>query len=348
MSESRPLRPDVSPVDSTTTPDMTHNPAWKASSAYASVSGTVSLSVALDVDPGIDDALAIMLALRSAEVQVEMVTTVAGNGPVEMTTRNALRVLHYMGASHVPVYAGAGRPLHAPFHGALGYHGPDALGNVSIADSPRSACHTPAWEALYDFASTAPGTRTIVATGPLTNLALAFRSHPDLPGILRGVVIMGGAFRLTPYGEGNETPYAEFNIWQDPEAAETVFESRAHISVVGLDISNNPSTALDPADAQMLRTCGSDVARLAAELAAFTFTRHNVFQLHDPLALATVLDPALFDFVRGHVRVRTDEGTYRGMTELFEDEQEGNVNVACEIDAPAFKRLFMKRLMMPR
>ena len=302
------------------------------------------MSVALDVDPGIDDALAIMLALRSSEVRLELVTTVAGNGPLEMTTRNALRLLHRLGAAHIPVCAGAERPLSAPFHGALGYHGADALGNLDIQDGPERTAHIPAHEALYEFAASAPGERTLVATGPLTNIARAFQLHSDLPGLLKELIIMGGAFRLTPYGTGNETPYAEFNIWQDPEAAKIVFRSDARILVAGLDITADPSTALDVTDVTSLRRSGSSFVSLAASLAGFTLARHDVCQLHDPLALAIALKPALFDFIQGDVRVHTGEGKYRGMTELHSAERERPVHVVRGVDATSFKRLFMQRL----
>lgn len=303
----------------------------------------VSESVALDVDPGIDDALAIMLALRSAEVRLELIATVAGNGPLDMTTRNALRVLHYMGADHIAVIAGADCPLAAPFHGALGYHGSDALGNVCIEDCRLTPGDAPAHEALYRFAADAPGTRTLIATGPLTNVALAFEAHPAMPEMLRELVIMGGAFHLTPWGTGNETPYAEFNIWQDPEAADIVFSSSGRISVVGLDVSNDPATALTPTDVAVLRGAGSAAGRLAAELAGFACQRHDVCQLHDPLAVAIALQPALFDFAHGHVTVRADDSTYRGMTEFAADER-GHVRVAQGVNAVAFKRLFLERM----
>ncbi|MFW6056488.1 MAG: nucleoside hydrolase [Chloroflexota bacterium] len=302
------------------------------------------MSVALDVDPGIDDALAIMLALRSPEVRLELITTVAGNGPLEMTTRNALRLLHHLGAPHIPVCAGAERPLSAPCHGALGYHGADALGNLDIRDGPERIGRTPAHEALYEFAAAAPGERTLVATGPLTNIARAFQSHNDMPRLLKELVIMGGAFRLTPYGTGNETPYAEFNIWQDPEAAEIVFGSDARMLVAGLDITADPSTALDVTDVTLLRRSNSFFGTLAASLAGFTLARHDVCQLHDPLALAIALRPELFDFVPGEVRVHTGEGEHRGMTEFRRGEHDRLVHVACGVDAASFKHLFMQRM----
>jgi len=284
-----------------------------------------------------------MLALRSPEVTLELVTTVAGNGPLEMTTRNALRVLGHVGAGHIPVLSGAARPLSAPFHGALGYHGADALGNVAISDCYGSAGTTPAHEGIYEFAAAAPGDRVLIATGPLTNVALAFEAHPDLPSMLKGLIIMGGAFHLTPYGTGNETPYAEFNVWQDPEAAETVFNSTARISVVGLDVSNDPATGLTGADAEYLHETGSIVARLAADLARFALQRHPVCLLHDPLACAVALDPALFDLAPGRVSVHTEATPRRGMTEFVGDGN-GHVRVARGVDSAAFKRLFLERL----
>ena len=307
----------------------------------------MSLSVALDIDPGIDDALAVALALRSSEIRLELVTTVAGNGPLEMTTRNALRVLHYLGAGHVPVAAGAPAPLSKPFHGALGYHGHDALGSIDLPDSPHAADTKTAVDALYEFAATKPGERVLVATGPLTNVAQAFQRHPGLPAMLKELVIMGGAFGLTDYGTGNQTPVAEFNIWQDPEAADIVFGSGARIAVVGLDVSNDPSTALDSSDLAKLRAGTSPFSLLAADLTEYAVARHSLCALHDPLALAVVLDRTLFDFAHGSLEVHAAPDSEMGRTIVRADSPPSRppAAVASAVDGPRFKQLFLSRMM---
>jgi pyrimidine-specific ribonucleoside hydrolase len=301
----------------------------------------------LDVDPGIDDALALILALHSPEIRVELVTTVAGNGPIHMTTRNALRVLGVLGHGDIPVHPGASTPLERDFHGALDYHGHDALAGLALPEAATEPHPQPAPEALYAFAAEASGERVLVATGPLTNIALAFQQHPDMPKMLRELVIMGGAFGLTRYGTGNTSPYAEFNIWQDPEAAAIVFDSCARISVVGLDVTNDPNTGFNRADLERLRTIDTPAGNLAAGIAEFALRRHDVCELHDPLALAVVLDRSLFQFECGKVSVDTmsDDEMY-GRTLLHREDESHNQTtaVAAAADGPRFKRLFLSRI----
>ena len=315
--------------------------------ACASVVGAVRLSVALDIDPGIDDALAVALALHSPEIRLELVTTVAGNGPLDMTTRNALRVLHHLGADDIPVVAGAAKPLRKPFHGATGYHGHDALGGIDLPDSPCAAHPGAAVDALHQFAAAQPGERVLVATGPLTNVAQAFQRHPELPAMLKEVVIMGGAFGLTRYGTGNETPVAEFNIWQDPDAAEAVFASGASISIVGLDVTNDPTTALTGGDLARLRGGTTPTARMAADITAFALETHPDCALHDPLALAVVLDRTLFDFAHGRLEVHTAADSEMGRTTVRADSPTSRpaAAVAAAVDGARFKQMFLSRIL---
>lgn len=310
--------------------------------ACGNLCGAMRLSVALDVDPGLDDALAMMLALRSPEVRVDLVTTVAGNGPIDMTTRNALRLLAHLGAVHVPVARGAAAPLRRPLHDALGYHGPDALGGVVLPESSSQPAPLPAHQALFEFA-TAPGERSIVATGPLTNVALALREHPEMAGMLRDLVVMGGAFGLTRYGHGNETPFAEFNFWQDPEAAAVVFASGVRLSVVGLDVTNDPSGSLDASDLERLRNGASPCARLAADLVDFAFRRQPLFAMHDPLALAALLDRSLFTFATGEASIDAGDGQQRGRTTLRRGKAGSSVAIA--VDGRRFRQLFLSRIL---
>ena len=309
----------------------------------------MALSVAFDTDPGIDDALALILALRSSELRLALVTTVAGNGPLEMTTRNAVRVLEYLGAAHVPVAAGAAAPIRRPFHGALGYHGPDALGQLMLPEGRAQIELRAACDLLFDFAAAAPGERTLIATGPLTNVALAFQRHEDMPSLLKEVVIMGGAFQLTRFGTGNQTPYAEFNIWQDPDAAHLVFSSGVPMTIVGLDVTNDPSSALDATDLARLRESNSRAATLASDLLEYALRQHDYCFMHDPLALAAVLDPSLFEFAEGEVDVVTRDDEERGRTLLAPSAPSSNqrraARIARSIDGPRFKELFLSRVL---
>ncbi len=309
----------------------------------------VTVSVALDIDPGLDDALALILALRSPEIRPALVTTVAGNGPLEMTTWNALRILNYLGAAHIPVAAGASTPLVKPFHGALDYHGADALGGLDLPEGRADVETRAAHDLLFDFAAAAPGERILIATGPLTNIANAFQRHEDMPLLLKELIIMGGAFGLTPFGTGNQTPNAEFNIWQDPDAAHVVFGSGVPMTIVGLDVTNDPTGALDASDLARLRMASSREATLVASLLQYALHRHQYCAMHDPLALAVALDRSLFGFVTGRPDVVTREGEERGRTRIqtvaLSADGLGSAQVATRVDGPRFKELFMGRML---
>ena len=302
------------------------------------------------MDPGIDDALALILALKSPEVQVLGTTTVAGNAPVEMTSTNARRVLEYLNIYNIPVATGAAKPLEHPLVDALNYHGPDGLGQCNLPP-PRLPLHpAKAWDFLSGVISGAPSEITLVATGPLTNVAYAFELHPELPKFLARLVLMGGAYGLTPYGKGNQTPYAEFNIWQDPEAARVVLNSGADIFAVGLDISMNPTACLNSQHLEQLKTGHTPAAWLAAKLVEYVIEikQHGRCELHDPLALATLLDASLFDFVSVPVEVVTGNGWDRGITRILPLEKAGEVqltHIAAEVDGPRFLDLFLSRTL---
>ena len=292
--------------------------------------------VILDMDPGIDDALALLLALRSPEIQVLGITTVAGNAPVEMTSANARRVLDYLGVSDIPV----------------DYHGPDGLGQCSLPPPGLPLHPAKAWDFLAQLISQTPGEITLVATGPLTNVALAFQYHPELPKLLARLVVMGGAYGFTPYGKGNQTPFAEFNIWQDPEAARIVFSSEVDIVAIGLDISMNPATCLTSQHLEQIKAIHTPVAWLAAKLVEYAMERHGRCELHDPLALATLLDASLFDFISAPVEVISGNGWDRGITRILSSDScqlsadsSQLIHVASGVDGPRFLKLFLSRIL---
>jgi purine nucleosidase len=311
--------------------------------------------VVLDMDPGIDDALALILALRSTEIQVLGITAVAGNAPVELTNANARRVLEYLGITNIPVAAGAARPLEHPLVDALDYHGVDGLGQCGLPFPSLSSYPAKAWDFLVESVLNAPGEITLVATGPLTNIAYVFQSYPELPKLLAGLVIMGGAYTLTPYGKGNRTPFAEFNIWQDPEAAHIVFTSRACISAIGLDVSTNPAACLTGQRLEQIQCGHTSSARLVAQLVEYVITHHGHCELHDPLALTALLDTSLFDFVSVPVEIIAGNGWDRGITRVLPYDSghlSANglqlINVAAGVDGPRFLNLFLSRILEER
>ncbi len=306
----------------------------------------------MDMDPGIDDALALLLALRSPEIQVLGVTTVAGNAPVELTNANARRVLEYLGVTDIPVAMGAAKPLKHTLVDALDYHGPDGLGQCGLLPPKIPPHPAKAWDFLAQLISQTPGEITLVATGPLTNVALAFQHHPELPKLLAGLVLMGGAYSLTPYGKGNRTPFAEFNIWQDPEAARIVFSSEVDIVAIGLDISMNPATCLNSQHLEQIKASHTPAARLTAKLVEYAIKHHVRCELHDPLALAALLDSSLFDFISAPVEVIMGSEWDRGITRILPSDScqlsadsPQLIHVAAGVDGARFLKLFLSRIL---
>jgi inosine-uridine nucleoside N-ribohydrolase len=266
------------------------------------------IRIILDVDTGVDDALAIALAVRHPEVQLEAVLTVAGNVGLALTTRNTLRVLDWLGATSVPVYAGADQPLAGPTFDASQWHGADGLGGAQLPESTRSADkHAVAY--LIDRLSHEPGELTLVCTAPLTNLASAVQRQPGIVERVREVVLMGGAARPP----GNTTPVAEFNIYADPEAAAIVFDQAWPLTMVGLDVTNR---------VRLSRSERDNLSRATREAAlVYEITRHlfdvrrlDSMALHDPLALAIAIQPDLVTTEDRDVQVETSGSVTRGQT----------------------------------
>jgi purine nucleosidase len=305
-----------------------------------------------DMDPGIDDALALILALKSPEVQILGITTVAGNAPVEMTSTNARRVLEYLNAESIPVAMGAANPLSHLLDDAVSYHGPDGLGNCNLPP-PKLPLHPDeAWDFLAQLVLDAPNEVTLIATGPLTNVARAFKLHPELSGLLARLVLMGGAYGLTPYGKGNRTPFAEFNIWQDPEAAHIVFNSGANVFAVGLDVTMNPAACLNRQHLELIKTRHTPAAHLVTQLVEYQVKRHGCCRMHDPLALAVLLDASLLDFTLAKVEIVEGNDWDRGVTRVLPSESchlsansSQPIHVASAVDGPRFLKLFLSRIL---
>jgi purine nucleosidase len=296
----------------------------------------------LDVDTGIDDALALALAVRWSRVDLVAVSTVAGNVDVEQANRNTLTVLDWFGAHEVPVHPGASRPLARPLITATHVHGDDGLGNAGFPPSERQPAVARGPATMIALAKARPGDLTLVCVGPLTNLAIALNVEPRLPELVAGVVIMGGAY----WEPGNITPYAEFNIHIDPEAAAQVFEAAPrfkHLTAVGLDVSHQ--TSLGRADWEASRAATDHAGGLLARIAHRTFEQRGQtdFFLHDPLALAVTVDPSLVEVEESAVEVVLD-GDARGQTRLAGP---GSVRVARTVDAARFLHLFRSTLGLP-
>jgi purine nucleosidase len=297
----------------------------------------------IDCDPGHDDALALLLAVGDPRARLLGVTTVAGNQTLDKTTRNALRVLALAGAGDVPVAAGCDRPLVGDLtvaddiHGVSGLDGPDL--DVPVAEP--AGVH--AVELMRRLITGAAEPVTVVATGPLTNVAMLLRRHPEVvPGIHR-IVFMGGST-----GRGNTTPYGEFNIVTDPEAADIVLRSGIPATMIGLNVTHQALATTEIITE--FREVGTRLGGVCAELMTFfAATYHRVFgfehpPVHDPIAVAQVLEPSIVRTVAAPVAVELAGAHTRGATVVDLHHRTGrssNVDVAVGLDVDAFWRLLM-------
>ncbi len=301
--------------------------------------------IILDVDPGHDDAVAIMLACGSPGLDLRAVTTVAGNVPLEKTTDNALRVLSLIGRTDVPVAAGAASPLARPLYTAENIHGESGMEGPEIPEPTFSADGRGATELIADVLQSAPEPVVLVPTGPLTNVAKFLREHPELKERIARVSHMGGSIGL-----GNTTPAAEFNVYVDPEAAREVFESGLPITMSGLDVTHQAGAG--PAERERLRSAGRVGEVVAGLLEFFAETYERVFgfdspPLHDPVAVAAVLEPNLLTTRPMRVDVECESELTRGETVCDFYGVTGkppNAEVGVELDREAFFEILYRAL----
>lgn len=313
--------------------------------------------VILDMDPGVDDALAILLALRSPELEVRAITTVAGNVGLHLCTQNALRVLALLGRTEgPPVAQGAARPLvKAPF-AVPSIHGADGLGALDPGFYPALPEHLlltkSAWEVILEAVLVSPGEITLIATGPLTNVATCLRENPGSMRHLREVIIMGGAVDVP----GNIPPgAAEFNFFVDPHAAEIVLDSGLPVTLVPLDVTHRvPLTRALVHEAFGGRPDKvSNFVVRATEL-YMNFYRddqgHDGCYLHDPLAVGVAIDPSFVSTEERRIYVETEGKVTAGMSLPFRHpmvkKPEPNVRVCTDVDSDRFLTLFLDRLVL--
>lgn len=282
--------------------------------------------------------VAILLAAASPAIDLRAITTVSGNGSLDAVTRNALLTCTHAGIRDVPVAAGCGAPLLGVARAADDVHGASAmdgadLGEPDVALDPRHAI-----DLMADVLREAPAPVTLVPTGPLTNVALLLRRHPELMDKVAAVVLMGGAV-----AGGNRQPLAEFNIWADPEAADVVFRSGLDVTMCPLDVTHQALAT--PEALAEIRAIGTPLATMVVDLLGFFADRYNKLwgfpaaPVHDPVAVARVIDPALVGCVEANVVVEL-AGTYtRGATVVDRFDATGrprNARVALELDHAGF------------
>jgi pyrimidine-specific ribonucleoside hydrolase len=307
----------------------------------------------IDTDPGIDDALSLALAVVSPELDLQLVTTLAGNSPLPVTTENALRLLHAFGREDVPVAAGADRALvRVAVHNLPLPHGLNGLGGVELSEARRQAESEHAVDLLAELLSSAePHSVTIAAIGPLTNMALFLAVHPHLADRIDRLVVMGGS-----HGRGNITPVAEFNTWTDPEAAQRVLaESDLEITLVGLDVTRRAT--IDKPTLAILRSLSARGALLADMVEGYGDYQADGWPLHDVLAVAAIIDPTLIRTLPATIEVDTTLGPGRGQTVTTFEElgpyatglyadpaPRTRVQVAVDVDEARFRDMLLSRV----
>jgi inosine-uridine nucleoside N-ribohydrolase len=297
--------------------------------------------ILLDCDPGHDDAIALLLALASPELELLGVTTVAGNQTLDKTTANAIRLLEFAGRTEIPVAAGADRPLVREQYVASYVHGETGLDGPDLPPAQREPLDRHAVDFLADKIRETGGAVTLVPTGPLTNVALLLALHPDARP--ERIVLMGGAI-----AEGNVTPAAEFNIWADPEAAARVFGSGIDVTMVGLDVTHKALFT----EAHVGRLAGR-VGRMVAELLEFYGHFHKEVYgfdgspIHDAVAVAQVIRADLVQTEHLNTEIDAESELCRGRTVVDvwrRSGREPNAHVGVDIDADGFLELLIERL----
>ena len=270
----------------------------------------------IDTDTASDDAVALVIALQHPDIDVQAITVVAGNAPLEQCIQNAMYTVELCGKD-TPVYVGCAKPIIRELHTGEDVHGQDGMGDIGLPLHGYTPAEGHAVDMIRKIVNENAGDITLVTLGPLTNVALALMIEPDLAQKVSECYVMGGLGS----GHGNITPLAEFNVWVDPEAAKVVFESGMPIKMVGWDISWKYAT-FDPTLADSIRNIGTPLAEFCVDIQA-VLTQYAIeesdlpgFDLPDPITMAIAIDPSIAEFKRYHVDVTTGEDLARGITSV--------------------------------
>jgi purine nucleosidase len=313
----------------------------------------VKPAILLDCDTGIDDVLALLYLaslVKAGDVELAAVGTVHGNVPPDVGAFNTLRVLERTGLSGVPVAVGATGPMAGQAQYAYDFHGTDGLGDINLPEPAGVPVEMSAPDQILRLARARPGELTLLAIGPLTNLGIALILDPSLAGLVRQVVVMGGALEYP----GNVTSHAEANVWHDPEAAELVFGASWPLTLVPLD-STHPA-AVDGAWLDRLAAGDTASAQLATQVLAFYVNAYRPFLdargavIHDALAAMLAVDPSLAEYVERPVRVELRGEHTRGATlwdgrRATDQDARPSVKVAVRTDVPAFQERLLTSLL---
>jgi inosine-uridine nucleoside N-ribohydrolase len=325
---------------------------------------TTPRRILLDADTGVDDAIAILLALRSPELHIEAITAVSGNVPLAFTLPNALRMLEIAGRTEIPVAAGAAVPLLRRLVTAQYVHGNNGLGGVEFPEPKIKPVAESAVDLIRRVLRANPGQITVVAIGPLTNIATVLKSDPAVAPLIKEIVLMGGSL-----SGGNITPAAEFNFYVDPEAARIVFDAGIPLTMVGLDVTNK--VLLRESQIRTLEAAQNPVSQAAGKIMRATLGRiyktndETVIAMHDPLTIASLIDPTVITLRDYYVQIETTGEMTAGQSVGYShgpvrrsppmdigvpvngvpvEEYKPNCKVAVGVDPDKFFRLLLPRL----
>lgn len=308
---------------------------------------TNSVNVFMDCDPGIDDASALLAAFYSPRIHLVGLSSVSGNVALKYTHKNLLRLVSFCDRTDIPVAKGAAQPLvKAPCY-APEVHGEDGLCGIQLPDSPLSEVPEEAADFIYETALRHPHNLTLLATGPLTNVALALKRHPELADLLTEIVVMGGSHRY-----GNVTPKAEFNFYVDPQAAQIVFQSPVSVRMVGLDVTLLARLPEDLAEDyagknarwQLLHQLLASSERITHDLDGYAYPI-----LHDLTTLIAITAPEAFEFVPCHVEISCADDASLGQSicdfkalENPAGQRTIHTKVALDLDQKAYQQAIME------
>ena len=307
------------------------------------------MKIVMDMDPGVDDAIALILALNSPELEILGITTTYGNVSVEKSTKNVFRILKLVGKTDIPVFTGARKPLLGTPDYAEDIHGEEGLGDVSLSH-PKIDPAGNAFDFLREVVRSESDI-TIVATGPLTNLALTILIDEQFVSHVDKIIHMGGAYNLTKYGYGNVGPLSEFNIYSDPYAASIVFNSGAEIFSVGLDVTRHPDAVFTAQEIREIGDRGGRIGKLLPGMVERMLNSEGYVAIHDAVPVAYLVDSSILKFMDAWVSVETSGLEAYGATILdnrewvpMELRQGAPIKVAYWIHGSKYKNLLWDRV----
>lgn len=289
------------------------------------------IPILIDTDPGVDDFFCLALAIANRDkFDIRAVTTIGGNNWTEVTTRNALDILDWLGCDS-PVAAGAKSYLREPFAPPVAkFHGENGLGNLEIPHTDRKAVDLVGCEMIYKAAKEAGGELIVVTVGPETNLALALMNHPDLPSLIKKIVVMGGSTSF-----GNITPHAEANIAHDRFAADVVFNSGVPIDMIGLNLTHTCCISADEFEA-LATEARPEVKAFMKGLVEF----RNGEPMHDAIALATLVDESITEWQDCRISIELADAEKLGKTHILPQEEGIKHRVAVKMDLNSYRKIF--------